>query len=86
MDKVKRFESLVNSVRCKTVTTATYAAGGFESLVNSVRCKTVLATVEVKDGFESLVNSVRCNKLKLITRKGDIHNGYLLLLTNEIMR
>ena len=34
------FESLVNSVRCKTSTAYTGKSLTFESLVNSVRCKT----------------------------------------------
>lgn len=58
----------------------------FESLVNSVRCKTHICGFLHLPPFESLVNPVRHNKLKTITRKGDIHNGYLLLLMNEIMR
>lgn len=58
----------------------------FESLVNSVRCKTQNRSYHVDGQLESLVNPVRHNKLKTITRKGDVHNGYLLLHTNEIMR
>ena len=40
MKLTKEFESLVNSVRCKTTTFATTFWLEFESLVNSVRCKT----------------------------------------------
>ena len=84
--KPKQFESLVNSVRCKTALAQGSLRVVFESLVNSVRCKTHPPAPFPAPQFESLVNPVRHNKLKTITRKGDIHNGYLLLHTNEIMR
>ena len=57
------FESLVNSVRCKTAKVSMRACVPFESLVNSVRCKTLSFSDAVRYTFESLVNSVRCKTL-----------------------
>ena len=54
------FESLVNSVRCKTARKGKTTIVQFESLVNSVRCKTLLILKMKMTMFESLVNSVRC--------------------------
>ena len=61
------FESLVNSVRCKTdnITHSSYLT--FESLVNSVRCKTKQDEISDLIKFESLVNSVRC-KTPILSR------------------
>ena len=63
-----RFESLVNSVRCKTFIAKTNYTVWFESLVNSVRCKTPTDLVESCMKFESLVNSVRC-KTEIVGRE-----------------
>ena len=63
---VGTFESLVNSVRCKTNIPTIHLQYMFESLVNSVRCKTILVTVSMLGTFESLVNSVRCKTVGFI--------------------
>ena len=57
------FESLVNSVRCKTMYCISWAYLLFESLVNSVRCKTDGLSISIVLPFESLVNSVRCKTI-----------------------
>ena len=50
------FESLVNSVRCKTLLFGMVLLPLFESLVNSVRCKTIFVSHKHPPLFESLVN------------------------------
>ena len=50
------FESLVNSVRCKTYRYTINEREGFESLVNSVKCKTAIIAARIIYQFESLVN------------------------------
>ena len=50
------FESLVNSVRCKTIIEDNNYIYEFESLVNSVKCKTAIIAARIIYQFESLVN------------------------------
>ena len=49
------FESLVNSVRCKTTELAQPTTGEFESLVNSVRCKTPITYEQSSMGLRALL-------------------------------
>ena len=63
-----RFESFVNSERCKTFVRANNDAKAFESFVNSERCKTKVDRYFTDTSFESFVNSERC---KTSNRKSD---------------
>ena len=59
-----KFESFVNSERCKTgwFTKKLYTL--FESFVNSERCKTLQSVNYCFDVFESFVNSERCKTIQ----------------------
>ena len=55
-----KFESFVNSERCKTSPPPAVSSVLFESFVNSERCKTSVPRVVRTCQFESFVNSERC--------------------------
>ena len=57
---IPKFESFVNSDRCKAKTFDILLKDSFESFVNSDRCK-ALFNLRIKPiAFESFVNSDRC--------------------------
>ena len=60
---IGKFESFVNSERCKTKEVAKVAGDKFESFVNSERCKTLLRSPIKFLLFESFVNSERCKTI-----------------------
>ena len=59
-DSHSKFESFVNSERCKTYNSSQLFPVQFESFVNSERCKTLDTVTEGIYRFESFVNSERC--------------------------
>ena len=62
---MRKFESFVNSERCKTKRMRMSSKNWFESFVNSERCKTDTVQNQHHGGFESFVNSERCKTFTL---------------------
>ena len=64
-----RFESFVNTERCKTARDAIFDYIRFESFVNSERCKTIIEEGEQTSWFESFVNSERCKTIRFFSQE-----------------